>query len=123
MNFSREQLHEQYGDRVCVAPVGARPKASAQFFRVVHGGMAPGLSHGVRLPGHVRRPQVEDFRAAWRTESGDVLALILGTQDARRAFSHAPEGWGLLACSTGPGEDGQEESQHFVDLGVTKVAR
>ena len=35
--------------------------------------------------------------------------LTRDTQDARLAYSHAPDDWGYLACSTRPGAHGRPE--------------
>ena len=106
--FTWQHMVAQFGDNIFVAPLGARPTASEPFFRVIHDGPAPGLSHHIVVPGHARRPQIEDVRTAWRRLRSPV-ALVLDTNDTHITFSHDPRGWGLLSRSTGVNEGGQED--------------
>ena len=90
----RRDLKERYGDRYYEAPLGARPKVTEPFFRVIHDATAPGLNQQIALPGRVRRPTIEDLRTVVRRRLGRYGILILDTKDAHRTISVAEEDWG-----------------------------
>ena len=98
--YSWTQLKRMLGRRLYVAPLGTRPKPTEPYFRVIHDATAPGLNASIQIPGHVRRPMVEDLRTALRRRLGEYLALVLDTKDAHRTFSVKEQDWGCLACTT-----------------------
>ena len=89
----RQELRASFDQAVYVAPLGMRPTATAPFFRAIHDGTAPGLSHRIRAPGHARRPQIEELRTVWRSMH-DRVGFALVTKDARLALCHGSRDWG-----------------------------